>query len=256
MKNTEVTTVCNLKGGTAKTTTTVALGYGLANKGYKVLAIDFDVQQHLTSWLGCEDKITHDVYDWINDNASAAIEINENFHLIPSTVKGIEAFRSHCEEEGVASLFSLKDQLAVVDEYDFVLIDVPSFIGHEVSNALVASDSVIIPSNPSLLSKKGLGSIVKTINGALRVNPNLHTTGVFINHVRTNVEAHKRGIKNIAEELNEVNVPLYKNFVRESSLIEDGEGNYANFYKNLSRNPAAQDFLKIVDEYLEKIGRE
>jgi len=50
----KIITVCNRKGGVAKTTTCVTLGHGLALKGKKVLLVDVDPQGHIAPALGLE----------------------------------------------------------------------------------------------------------------------------------------------------------------------------------------------------------
>ena len=254
MKNTKVTTVCNLKGGTGKTTTVLALSYGLANRGYKVLAIDFDSQANLSRCFGKHDMNANDIYDWIIDNKDVRVKINDNLDLVPASKKGINGLNDEFRKDIVSPSGHLKNQLEIYDYYDFVIIDVPSLLSYELTNALVASDSVIIPAKPDFLSTDGMEDMSGTVAEFMKINPNLNLTGVFINQVRTNTAAHKNGIEEIDRLLEKNNITRYSSIVRESSLIEVVQKKHVDFYSNIKKNPGAQDFSNVVDEFLEKIG--
>ena len=85
-----VISICNQKGGVAKTTTCLNLGYSFALLDKSVLLIDFDVQSNLTVSLGYKNRKT--LYDFVNspvNDISKIIVKTEftNLWLMPSNNK-------------------------------------------------------------------------------------------------------------------------------------------------------------------------
>lgn len=250
-----VTTIANLKGGTGKTTTVMALSYGLVNKGFKVLAVDLDSQANLTRCFGKYQENGADFYDWLVENKDVRVKIVDGLDLIPATKKGSGSFNNDCRDNKISPSGYLKNQLCLYDDYDFVLIDVPSLCGYELTNAAVASNSALIPTPPDFLSTDGMEEMEDLIKNFKQYNPQLNLTGVFVNKVRTNTASHRVGMEKISKTLQNKGVSLYKNIVRESSLVETSQRDHFDFFKNISKNPAAQDYKEIINEYLEKVGR-
>ena len=198
MNNCHVIAITNQKGGVGKTTTTVNLGIGLANSGYRVLLIDADPQGSLTVSLGISNP---DELDVSLATAMEAVINEEEFSEDAGILhheEGVDLLPSNIElsgmETGLFNIMSreyvLKDYVDTVRKnYDYILIDCMPSLGMMTINALVAADSVIIPSQPSFLSAKGLDLLLRSISKVKRsINPNLKIDGVLLTMVdsRTN----------------------------------------------------------------------
>ena len=73
--------------------------------------------------------------------------------------------------------------------FDYILIDCMPSLGMLTVNALAAADSVIIPSQPSFLSAKGLDLLLHSVAKVKRsINPTLDISGILLTMVdsRTN----------------------------------------------------------------------
>lgn len=194
----KVITISNQKGGTAKTTTSVNLGVGLAKEGKRVLLIDADPQGSLSISLGyaepdeMENTLATLMVRIVNEEElplnDTILHHEEGVDLIPSN---IELSALEVSMVNVMSRELVMKQLISVlrDEYDYIIIDCMPSLGMVTINALACADSVLIPVQAAYLPVKGLQQLIKTIGRVKRqLNPSLRIEGILLTMVdsRTN----------------------------------------------------------------------
>lgn len=197
--NCKVIALTNQKGGVGKTTTTVNLGVSLAQKGKKVLLIDADAQANLTMSLGygrpddLSDTLSSIMQDVIDDKPvdvqKAILHHEEGVDLLPSNIElsGLEVRLINAISRESVLKTCINE---VKDKYDVVLVDSMPSLGMLTINALAASDSIIIPTQPHYLSAKGLELLLHSVSKVKRqINPKLRIEGILMTMVmpRTNI---------------------------------------------------------------------
>ena len=198
MANCKVIAVTNQKGGVGKTTTTANLGIGLARQNKRVLLIDADAQGSLTLSLGypkpdelpvtLADIMQHVIDDAPIPDSCGILHHGEGVDLLPANIElsGMEIrLINAMSRESVLRTYIH----AVKPHYDYILIDCMPSLGMMPINSLAAADSVIIPSQPSFLSAKGLDLLMQSIAKVKRqINPKLKIDGILFTMVdsRTN----------------------------------------------------------------------
>lgn len=178
----KVIAITNQKGGVGKTTTCSALCGGLAELGYKVLAIDLDPQGNLSFSLGVEVEDNFTIYDVMKGNCDIgdAIVSGSTCDVVPSNIllSGLEL-----EMTGVGREYVLREQLSdVAKKYDYIILDTPPALSVLTINAYTASDELIIPMLCEILSLQGIAQLKQTIFAVKRYyNKSLCVRGILLN---------------------------------------------------------------------------
>ena len=196
----KIISMVNQKGGVGKTTTSINLSASLGYLGKKVLLIDLDPQGNTTTGVGInKGDIDKSIYDVLVSEATFPEVIQKtkfkNLHIVPATINlagvDIELIEKSRFQSGFSKGEQLKQKLNEIrDNYDFILIDCPPSLGILTTNALTASDSVIIPVQCEFFALEGIMQLLNSIMLAQRnLNPRLDIEGVLLTMLdsRTNL---------------------------------------------------------------------
>lgn len=180
----KVFAITNQKGGVGKTTTSINLAASLAATKRKVLLIDFDPQGNATMGSGINKQdVTVSSYEVVTEQADITQGIMKaeeaGYDVLPAnddlTAAEVELLNLRMKEH------RLRYEIAKIkNRYDYILIDCPPSLSMLTVNALVASDSVIIPIQCEYFALEGLTSLLNTIEKIKKVlNPNLAIEGLL-----------------------------------------------------------------------------
>lgn len=270
--NCRVIAIENQKGGTGKSTTALNLGVGLRMKGKKVLLIDADPQGSLSISLGIKRPDELDVslatlMSKVIDNKPfdddyGIIHCNEGIDLMPCNVElsGIESY-----------LFTVMSRECIMrsyvnqvkKDYDYILIDCTPSLGLLPINAFVAADSIIVPSQPRILSTKGLDLLLRTYSQVKRgINPDLKIDGILFTMVDARTVNDRSVIESMRETLG-MKINVFDTFIPASVRVTeanmegksifayDGKCKVADAYKNLTKEVldiAAREKARFRDD--------
>jgi len=239
--------VLNQKGGTGKTTTSVNLAAGLAEKGGRVLLVDADAQGNVGISLGLKAQYT--LYHVLMGEVSvddAVVPIGNNFDVLCSDDMLAAAEIKLAQHPTRGAVLSSRLELAGKKDggYTHIVIDCAPSLSLINQNALCAVDEVIIPVACDYLSLVGVKQVLKTLKN---VHAHLGHT-VKVGGVIPTFYDHRAKICRDSHEA------LKKHFgdlclppIRQNTKLKEAPSHRKTIFEHDPNSSGAEDYRVVVD---------
>lgn len=250
--------VCNQKGGVAKTTTAINLAVILAQRGKRVLLVDYDPQANASQFLGLieqlEDESLYSSANLTLGNRSFDPQrdfIVKGLDLVPATYS-LAALEYQLLQDTARGAHRLGSALsAVAGDYDYVIVDCPPTLGMLAINALIGCSNVLIPVRLSPGSVPGAVQLRETIESLRENNPYLKIVGVvgtFLNEAA----------KTPKEVLTQLRLIFGEKLVLETSIhqaqgVDDAAGKGRPVILTAPKSRGALEYIALAEEVMARV---
>ena len=229
------------RGGTAKTTTALALTQAAAAEGRRVLAIDLDPQGNF-SFSMAADMNRRSSFDLLMGKTIAATDIQRTpcgAYMIPAS------WNLSTVTTARGSANRLRRALEPLhSRFDLIIIDTPPTAGELQYNALQAATGLIIPLQADIFGLHGLYQIADTAAQFQNSNPDLSITGIVITKHNARSTVSKQMQQNIIDAAAGMNIP-YLGAIREGVAIREAQTMQQSLFEYAPKSKPAADYMNL-----------
>lgn len=247
-----VINVFGMKGGIGKTSIATALAEGASRLGFKVLAVDLDMQANLTQSFNMKRHGQPVIYHAIaeeEDINNIIVPVTENLHLLPSSLDNSQI--EHVLSGHTINITSYFDDLLgkVKSEYDLIVMDCPPSINKITVCAACFATENLIPINADIDSFDG---VVMTVSEIEKIEKSFKNLSIKINYkvifnkydAREKLSLHIMGAISERQNLKDSLMPLV---IRTNTAFKNTKAD-GEYIFDSKKSTAKEDCFALISE--------
>jgi chromosome partitioning protein len=191
----------SLKGGVGKTTLTYNLARLWADRGKKVLAVDFDPQGNLTFAFLPPESLPEDAQTrcLFSRKSPQPYPVSENLWLL-----GADSKLSSWDMRGTNPDLLLPSQVIRSLPFDLVLLDTPTGWRPLTRAAILSCDYIVVPVDPSPFAVAGVVQLVDNlVEFSSKQKRTVEVLGVVVNLAEEHTRITQRVIESVKQLMGE-----------------------------------------------------
>jgi len=261
----EMVVVANHRGGVSKTETARFLALDLAERGYKVLALDLSSMGYLFDSLknkveyedSAEDKIEH--LQWQNKHfkiQNAIYKVRDNLHIAQGSMRFLFDICVEFDKKYPKNISFRKLFKDIEKDYDYCIVDVNSSFDYAYFNFIISSDEIIIPiilDEDSYNTLEVTGYIVDAIKDEKNsfYNPDFKVAGILVTRWIEDCENDLNVLKRINEYAKKLGTKIYDSRIHHSLYVKNAKQKGVFLKEYAPEASVTKEYIGFVDEFIE-----